>query len=81
MAVPQGRNQKKARHKRKLQPYMKTWNWRLEDGVPSPGDRLGEMLSRPPMSGLDRPGSFLGLAEDIDPQEVELQELSEDFGY
>ena len=67
---------------------------RLEDTVTSdenlyrPGDRLGEMLlnrprledmlSKPDMSGLDRPRSFLDLAETVDPDDADLEDFYED---
>ena len=54
-----------------------------------PGDRLGEMLlnrprledmlSRDPMSFLDKPRSFLDLAETTDPDEADLEDFFEDF--
>ena len=53
MAVPQGRNQKKYKHRRKLRAYPANRGRRLDDEAEAdnlyrPGDKLGEMLLKRP---------------------------------
>ena len=95
MPVPQGRNQKKHKHKRKLRTcYPAVRGRRLEyeaeaNNLYRPGDKLGEMLlkrprledmlSRDPMGFLDRPRGFLDIAETNDPDEADLEDFDEDF--